>query len=268
MAAGRRAAILMSCVLLAAGCRNKDLLETELRTREIQYNDLLDKYDQAEYRSHALERELAALHQGAKISPEEASQTFTVKRIALGRLTGGQDTDKVAGDDALLLVVEPRDVADHVLKAPGSLHVLALEVNAQGLKTPLCSWDIGPDELRRSWKNSLFSSGYVLTLPWKSWPTSENLRVVARLLLPDGRAFEADKDIRIRVIPGAHHPAPPSMPGPFVPEPDHLHMPRPFDGQSQSPAPAPTPVTPASDWRPVSLEGAVKLQRPMPFNID
>ena len=259
--AGRLATLFVLCgLLVGCGWRNRDLLETELRTKEIQYNDLRDEHERTEHYNRALEREVAALRHGEKISPEQASQTFTLKRITLGRMTGGVDTDNKAGDDALQVVVEPRDGADHLLKAPGTLHVFALQMDSQGIKTPLSTWDVCTDDLRRSWKGGLFSSGYVVTLPWKNWPTCEHLRVIARLVLSDGRAFEADKDVKIHLAPGIH-PAP--EPAEHL-QPDWLHMPRQFPEQGKV---STTGIAPAGDWQPAGLEDAAKLQRPVPFEI-
>ena len=265
--AGRLAMLFVLCGLLTGcgwcGWRNRELLETELRAKEIQYNELRDEHERTEHHNHALERENAALRHGEIISPEQAAQTFGVKRITLGHMTGGLDTDHKAGDDALQVIVEPRDGADHLIKAPGTLHVLALQIDSQGVKAPLSAWDVGADDLRRSWKGGLFSSGYVVNLPWKSWPTCENLRVVARLVLSDGRAFETDKDVKVHLAPGVH-PAPIIEPKDSF-EPDKLHMPRTLPEQSRAPA---SRITPASDWQPVSLGDAAKLQRPVPIDND
>src|SRR5207253_9733379 len=98
---------------------------------------------------------------------------------------------------------EPRDGDGHAIEAPGALHVEALEINTEGIKTPISSWDISPDRLRRIWRVGLLSSGYVIVLPWQHWPTSEKVRVVARFTLIDGRVFEADKDVTVRLTPQA-----------------------------------------------------------------
>jgi hypothetical protein len=266
MQPGRRAAILLLAGLFAAGCRSKDTLETELRTREIQYRELLDEFDRTQHHNEALERENQSLRKGWKILPEQAAQTFTVRRITLGRLTGGQNTDNISGDDALQVVVEPRDGADHAIKAPGTLHVLALEVSAQGIKTPIGAWDVSSADLTRAWKGGLLGSGYVVTLPWKSWPSAENVRVVVRLELADGRVFEADKDIRVRLAPGTHpRPMPPV--GPLMPDGDPLHPPRPLDEQSRT-APATGGVASVHLWQGAPLSEAVRLQRPVPLDPD
>src|SRR5437870_3140659 len=136
--AGRLATLFVLCgLLVGCGWRNRELLENELRAKEIQYNELRDEHERTEHYNRSLEREVNSLHQGEKILPEQAAQTFGLKRITLGRMTAGVDTDNKAGDDALQVVVEPRDGADHLVKAPGTLHVLALQVDSQGIKTPL-----------------------------------------------------------------------------------------------------------------------------------
>jgi hypothetical protein len=66
---------------------------------------------------------------------------------------------------------------------------------------------IPPEELRRSWKNGLLTTGYLLNLPWKVWPSSEKLRVTAQFQLADGRVFEADRDVTVRLTPLNQRPA-------------------------------------------------------------
>ncbi len=273
MTAGCRFWLPLLCLPLALlGCRNKDLLETELRTKEIQYRELLDEHDRTQEHNRALQREIEALRKGKKLSAEQAAQIFNLKRIVLGRLTGGQDRDNKAGDDALLLVVEPRDGADHVIKAPGTLQVWTLEINGQGIKTPANDWTIPADELRRAWKSGLLSNGYVLTLPWKTYPLSEKMRVGVRLTTPDGRVFETDKDIRVRLVPGADRPktSPPPDKGPDLFHNDILNFPRPADEQGQAPvrtAPV-APIAPAGTWRASPLDGVIRLRVPVPVNSD
>src|SRR5207302_8908304 len=115
--------------------------------------------------------------------------------------TGGVDEDGCPGDEALEVVVEPRDADGHTIKAPGSVHVEALEISPEGLKVPLSSWDLTPEQVRHTWRSGLLSTGYFIVLPWKNWPSSEKLRVVAQFTLADGRLFEADKDITVRLSP-------------------------------------------------------------------
>lgn len=257
MKAGCRIVLLLLVCLFPAGCRhnsNQELLENELRARDFQYRDLLDEMKKSEFHKDALAREIEALRAGSQVTPELAAQTFGVRRITLGRGTSAIDVDHLPGDDALQVVIEPRDADDHIIKAPGNVLVTALEINSQGGKSPLSTWEIAPEQLRRDWKQSLFSNGYVLTLPWRSWPQSENLRVVVKLILADGRAFEADRDIRVRLPVGVKPKAdapPPSEPLPF-----------PRESQSRSDR---TPIQ-QTGWQPAPLTNVVNLGRPEPLD--
>lgn len=71
--------------------------------------------------------------------------------------------------------------------------------------------------------SGLLSTGYVLVLPWKVWPNNDKVRVVAQLRLPDGRLFEADKDVTVHVVPAEKRPPPTEAP--LLPPPHPLDPP-------------------------------------------
>jgi hypothetical protein len=228
---GGRMFRLIFCLCLAApGCRRADLVEAELRTRERELRETRSDLDRSEAYQQALQSELQALRKDScqKLTPELASQVYTVKEVVLGRQTGGYDDDNLPGDEALQVVLEPRDPDGQAIKAPGHLRVTALEINPQGLKTPLSTWEIPPDQLRRAWRNGLLSTGYYVVLPWKNWPTTSRVRVVAQFILADGRVFEADKDVTIR-LPAELKRQPPPVIAPAdlaPPIPDSLSLKR------------------------------------------
>lgn len=254
------------CVLLpllalaGAGCRSNpraDLLENELRSRETLYREALEEQRSAERRIEALSREVEALRQGGPApSPEQSASIFGVRRIVLGRATGGYDKDGLPGDELLQVVVEPRDGDDHTIKAPGTLHVVALEITPQGLKVPIGSWEMLPEKLNRTWKQSLFGTGYTLQLPWQKFPQSSQVRVVARLVLTDGRPYEADRDVKVRPLPLAANLPPAALPTPKAPPLETL----------PAPAPLPGPLVVPSAWSPASLEGIATMGRPRPLS--
>ena len=157
--------------------------------------------DQCRTENQCLQRQLhVTVESGsAKILPEQASQVTAIKQINLGRMTGGYDVDHCPGDEAVQVVLEPKDCDGHTIKSPGSLKVGVLEVTHEGIKKPLSCWDVTPEQLRRTWKSGLMGNAYYIVLPWTNWPTTEKLRVVAQLTTEDGRTFEADKDIKIHL---------------------------------------------------------------------
>jgi hypothetical protein len=245
----------LSLALLATGCRNRsDLVESDNRTKSMLLQDALEQQRSAEARVAALQAENDALRKGAKITPEQAAATYGLKRIVLGRGTGGYDHDNIPGDELLQVVVEPRDTDDHTIKSPGTLQISALEITPQGLKVPLCTWDISAEKLRASWKQGLFSTGYTLTMPWKILPAVENVRIVVRFVTPDQRVYEADKDIKVRLVPGAAEKRPQMMPDlqpNLCPTPtDGVPFIVPTGRVTTTTSNAPPP--PQSDWQPVT----------------
>jgi hypothetical protein len=205
MQAGRRAGfVIMSLSLLAlAGCRHGERVENELRTKDEALREATTELNRSESLNDGLRRENEALRTGIGMTPEGAASIYGVRKIVLGRATAGVDEDSVPGDEALRVWMEPKDADDHTIKAPGTLQVLVFEINSAGLKIPLSSWDIGDDKMRKAWTQGLLSTGYSVTLPWQVPPRVESLRVLARFTTPDGRVFEADRDIKVRLLPGA-----------------------------------------------------------------
>jgi hypothetical protein len=265
-------ALLLAWGLVAAGCQHtkRDVVESELRHREGDVHELKAEVSRLHACNDGLERELQAVRQtsAAKITPELASQTYTLKTIVLGRQTGGYDNNTIPGDEALQVVLEPRDPDDQAIKAPGTVDVQALEITPEGLKRPLSSWHVPPDQLRPTWRSGLFTTGYFLVLPWKNWPSSEHLRVVAQFTLADGRVFEADRDVVIRLEQGGDHRPPPAEvpdapPGPPLEPETPLPPPRKLE------PPAPSGTTPAVLWTmppvPVPARPAVEVLRPIPI---
>jgi hypothetical protein len=118
-----------------------------------------------------------------------------------------------------VVVVIPKDEDGNPVRVIGNLTIHAQEILPGGVKIPLSSWDIGAEELRRSWKSGLLGSGFQLKMPWKKLPTQDRLRLAVQLNLPDGRVFETDRDISIRPLPAmqpALDPTPPVMGGPAL----------------------------------------------------
>jgi DNA-binding transcriptional regulator YiaG len=273
MNAGCRVALalfLLSCTWLSSGCRHnqvqKDLLEAELRKKEEMYRELLESCSSAEARSEALSAEVAALRKGAKVTPEEAARTFGLKKITLGRGTGGIDDDKVPGDEGFMIVIEPRDYEDHVIKSQGTLEVTAQEINPEGIKTTIGTWTLGAEELRKLFKQSLFSTGYQVILNWKMPPKYENVRLIAKFTTPDGRSFEADRDIKVRLTAGAAErrremsESPEFRPAPCPPD-GKTHPSGILQSSYKEPATAAPPYL--SPWRPASLDGSVTFGKPV-----
>jgi hypothetical protein len=269
-------ALTFGLTLLAAtsGCRSAgrmDRLESELRARETDLRETREQLDRTLAYTRALQTEVEALR-GGTLTPgpgciDIPTPAFPVRSITLGRQTGGYDTGGCPGDDALQIVLEPRDADNQPIKVPGALVVQALEVSPEGIKRPLTTWQVPPEQLRRSWKTGLFASGYQMVLPWKVWPSTEKLRVVAQLRLPDGRTFEADKDVSIRLTPVARRKQLPADPvpaeEPVLPAPRKLDADQVGDQTSHFPSRTAESAAPGIPWRKVTPPPAAEILRPV-----
>jgi hypothetical protein len=219
----------------ACGCRSCDCVESELRARENDVRELRAELDRCGVYNQTLQQEVQALRGQLGVplhGPPPAA--YPVQVLTLGRQTGGRSNDIVPGDDALQVQVEPRDPDGQVIKAPGQLLILAQEITPEGIKRPLSSWMIPPEVVRKSWVNGLLTTGYLLNLPWKIWPSTEKLRVTAQFQLADGRVFEADRDVMVRLIPANQRPA-------VVPNPNPNTAPTPPPTRDSAPMLLPPP---------------------------
>lgn len=215
------------------GCRSScDKVEAELRAREEDVRTLRDDLQRSSLHNQLLLREIAAVRgePGPNGLVEKPTEPWPVRSIRLGRQTGGRASDTCPGDDALVVMLEPIDCEGQPIKAPGSMLVAVLEAPEEGIKRPLSVWEVSAEELRGKWQSGLFTTGYVVNLPWKVWPSTPKLRVSVRFRMVSGRVFEADKDITVRLAPAHLRPRPeaenalPGGPTPAVPTPN-LNLP-------------------------------------------
>ncbi len=201
--------------LVFAACRphkRYDLLEAELRQRERELAETRSALEQARHLNEAYARQTPCTHPTGATTA--APSSLPLRQISLARGTGGIDEDGAPGDEALMVVVAPKDEDDAVVKVPGRVEVWLWEVTPSGQKEFLGSWAISPERLRPTWRQGWISSGYFLNLPWPRYPRYERLRIAVRFTTLDGRVLETDRDIRIKPVPTPVLPPPPSSPMP------------------------------------------------------
>jgi hypothetical protein len=180
-----------------SGCKtNKryDLIEAELRTREKELADTRAALDQSRNLLRAYE---ASQQRGAPI-PQGGGPFLPLKEIVIGRGTGGVDEDGAPGDEGLMVVIVPRDEDGSAVKVPARALVAAWEITPAGLKNPIGSWELNSEQLRRTWKSGLISTGYFVAVPWQTLPSTDRVRVAVRLITTDNRAYESDRDVYVK----------------------------------------------------------------------
>ncbi len=190
-------------LITSCGCRAVtrspyDLIESELRTKERELEQTRAELQNARLLNDAYGRST----RGA-IVPDGNSQLIQpVKEIVLGTGTGGVDNDGRPGDEELQVVIVPRDGDNSAVKVPATATILAYEIATNGSKKAIGRWDVSADTMRKLWRGGLFTTGYYLTLRWDQLPAYERVRIQVRLQTADGRDYETDRDVTIRVVPG------------------------------------------------------------------
>lgn len=235
-----------SCLLLT-GCRTNpryELIEAELRTRTRELEQARAELAHRRLLTEAYQHAAPP----ACLPPAGGVPALPLKDIALGTGTGGVDDDGCPGDEALQVVIVPRDDDGSAVKVPGRVSVEAFEVARSGVKTPIGRWDVPPETLRRTWRGGLFATGYYLPLQWDRPPATDRVRVAARLTTLDGRVYEADRDVTVRPLPGLSPPGPPpgaGLPPPIPPPTGPEELPPPRVNESRRPAVRVAPARPA-----------------------
>lgn len=240
---GCRARLLcFSCLLLPASCllftgcrglgkpdKRYDLLEAELRTRERELLEARGELSRAGLLAQTYQRQNPGC--AAPVGePAFHGNGIPLQNITLASGTGGIDSDGEAGDEAFQVVVVPKDEDGSPVKVPGVMTVSAFEITREGLKKSIGRWEVPPEQLRKSWRAGLFSTGYFVPLQWDQIPCSDRVRVVVRFT-SGGRDFEADKDVTVRP-PGPTQPLEPGIvpvtpPSPSRPPPEVPELPPP-----------------------------------------
>jgi hypothetical protein len=255
-------ALLCAHCALATGCRSNnryDLLEVELRTRERELADARAALDQSR-------NLLRAYEQSQRPAPGSGAPGpfLPVKDISFGRGTGGADEDGAPGDEGMVLVIVPKDEDGAAVKVPGRAVVAAWEVSPAGIKSPIGSWDVPAEKLRRTWKSGLISTGYFVALPWQTVPTSDRVRVAVRLVTSDGRTYETDRDITVKPPSGAIPRGALPMPQPAVPGFGTPRLPAAPPGSGREPL-FPDPLPPgAEELPPPSRSGTERGAKLLP----
>ena len=172
----------------------QDLLEAELRTRE---REILEARSELQYLRQNLELQQRVPSTCPPVVPTTLGTGQTLKSITLGNGTGGFDQDGIPGDESLQVVIVPKDADGTASKALGHATVTAYEITPEGIKRPIGRWEVSNDQLRKSWKQGLITSGYHVPLQWDRPPTTDRLRVSVTFVSADGRPFETDRDVSV-----------------------------------------------------------------------
>lgn len=214
-------AVLCSLSISCKPNKRYDLIEAELRTRERELAETRNALEQSRNLNRAYVQQS---QNGGVCVPNPGTPAYIpVQAITLARGTGGVDEDGVPGDEGLMVVVVPKDEDGQAVKVPAKVQIAAWEVTPAGMKNSIGTWEVPAEKVRPTWRSGFVSTGYFVAVPWQTYPSTEKVRVAVRLTTLDGRTFETDRDILVRLPssprPGSGSPTQPRPPAPRPREP-------------------------------------------------
>jgi hypothetical protein len=115
------------------------------------------------------------------------------------QLTGGLDRDGRAGDEGLLVVIEPRDSAGHLVRANGAVAVALMDPAEQGEASRVARWDFSAHEVQGHFHTTGFGRGLQFELPWPAAPPKNSaLKLYVRFISDDGQKLNAELPIDVQ----------------------------------------------------------------------
>jgi hypothetical protein len=125
-----------------------------------------------------------------------------VAAIAIDRgLSGGINSDGSAGDQALLVVVQPRDRRGQTVDAPADISVVALDpaiLDSRGKAARVGRWDFTAAETASLFRRTDSRGAVHLAMAWPADPPKHGtLHLFVRYTTADGRRVETDGPVEV-----------------------------------------------------------------------
>ena len=193
--------VTVACII-TSGCEDisRELqLEKQLESERTKNRSLTDK---VEILTDNISAKNAQLDNLLKLKPNRLSKLFTLKKITIGSHSGGIDTDKKPGHDAIKILIKPVDKDGHVLKTAGDVTIrffdLASEKSEEIL---LAEFNFPVEKIGKHWSGGLFTNHYSFScpIPEGKRPVSEITVRVAFVEYLTGKTFSAQKLCKIKL---------------------------------------------------------------------
>jgi hypothetical protein len=126
-----------------------------------------------------------------------------IERLAINRLmTGGHSFSGKPGDDGLLVVFAARDSSGRPLSAAGDVSIVAIDPQLSGPAARVARWDFAAPEVAAHYRQGPLVNAFHFELLWPDRsPEHGELKLFVRLTTADGRRFEDNQTVRVR-LPG------------------------------------------------------------------
>ncbi len=138
---------------------------------------------------------------GHSTAPLAAASDSHVTHLHINRAaTHGRNTDGKAGDDVLVIGLEPRDQYGRFVPAANPVRIVLLDPKLEGQAARVASWDFDANQVRVGAQYAGDSPMVQLEASWpKRAPKHSRLLLWARYTTRDGRILQTSEKIHISV---------------------------------------------------------------------
>jgi hypothetical protein len=129
---------------------------------------------------------------------------YNVSKIAIGRYTGGVDTDGVVGHDAIKVFLRPIDQDGSTLKAAGDVKIQIFDLALPEKEVLIGEYKWPVDKISKQWSGGFMTYHFSFVCPWKKASPPKHKKLTVRVEFLDyltGKIFVAQKVCEVRVKP-------------------------------------------------------------------
>ena len=186
-----------------AGCFDdpeKIRLKKDLQIAQVQTQKLTGQVEKLTAQNTSQKQQIKNLQ---ALGPKRLDKLFTVEKIELGR-SGGIDTDKKPGHDAVVVFLKPIDADGSTLKAPGDVKIQLFDLAESKKKNLFAEFVFSVDEARKHFTAGLMFYQYRFTCPWPDDKLPAHADLTLRVEFTDyltGKTHTAQKTCKIILPP-------------------------------------------------------------------
>jgi hypothetical protein len=147
-------------MIFAAGCQKGQEATTAgvIKASASAEVETKGQLEQAQKENQQLKQQVETLTR--QPGDKKAEAIYQVQSVRIGNYTNIYDEDKDGNKEKLVVYVSPIDETGDAIKAAGEVNVQLWNLSKASANALLAEWTMGANELKKTWLNSIFSSGY------------------------------------------------------------------------------------------------------------
>lgn len=139
-----------------------------------------------------------------KLGDKRMENVFSVESIEIDRHSGGINTDRHPGQDAVKVFLKPRDKQGHVIKAAGDVKIQLFDLAQPKEKMLVAEYNYPSRDIGKHWVGGMFASQYSFECPVTGQNRPAHPDINLRVTFTDyltGKTLTAQKLLKLSLPP-------------------------------------------------------------------